>query len=119
MPCKIPQQEGAFSVGWRGRAGLNSDFQLQSDFPRSRPMHRCGWLPRRKQQLERLPCLAYRGTSPIRKHPPHWDPPRTQGTGLRQGLRGLRFLMSEVPVYGPQKGPNVGFLYPKDPPMTY
>ena len=40
----------------------------------------------------------YRGTSPIRKHPPPQDPPRTLGKGLRQGPRGLRFLVGEVPV---------------------
>ena len=26
---------------------------------------------------------VYRGTSPIRRHPPPWDPPRTLGIGLR------------------------------------
>ena len=27
------------------------------------------------------------------------DPPRTLGIGLRLGLRGVRFLVSEVPLY--------------------
>ena len=41
----------------------------------------------------------YRGTSPIRKRPPSQDPPRTLGIGIRQGPKGLRFLVSEVPLH--------------------
>ena len=41
----------------------------------------------------------YRGTSPICKHPPPWDPPGTLRIGLRQGPRGVRFLVDEVPLY--------------------
>ena len=40
----------------------------------------------------------YRGTSPIRKCPPPWDPFRTPGIGLRHGPRGLSFMSSEVPL---------------------
>ena len=42
---------------------------------------------------------AYEGTSPIRKRPPPKTLPRTLGIGLRQGPRGVRFLVSEVPLY--------------------
>ena len=42
----------------------------------------------------------FRGTSPIRKHPPPYDPRRTLGIVLREGPRGVHFLMSEVPLYG-------------------
>ena len=41
---------------------------------------------------------VYRGTSLIKKRPPPEDPPRTLGTGLRKGPRGVRFLVSEVPL---------------------
>ena len=44
---------------------------------------------------------THRCTSLIRKRPPPYDPPRTLSIGLRQGLRRVRFLMSEVPLYGP------------------
>jgi len=44
------------------------------------------------------PC---RDTSLIRKRLPSYDPPRTLGIGLRYGPRGVRFLVSEVPMYGP------------------
>ena len=40
-----------------------------------------------------------RVTTLIRKRQPPWDPPRTLGIGLRKGLRGLCFLISEVPLY--------------------
>jgi len=42
---------------------------------------------------------AYRGTSLIRKRPPPYDPPMTLGLDLRLGPRGVRFLVSEVPLY--------------------
>ena len=42
----------------------------------------------------------FRGTSPIRKHPPPYDPRRLLGKFIREGPRGVRFLMSEVPLYG-------------------
>ena len=42
--------------------------------------------------------VKYRGTSPTRKHQFPQDPPRTLGIGLRQGPRGVRFLVSEVPL---------------------
>ena len=42
---------------------------------------------------------TYRGASPIRKRSPPSDLPRTLGIGLRQGARGVRFLVSEVPLY--------------------
>ena len=42
--------------------------------------------------------LEYRGASPIRKCPPLKNPFRTLGIGLRQGLRGVGFLVSEVPL---------------------
>ena len=42
---------------------------------------------------------ACRDTSPIRKHPPIQDPPRTLGIGLQYGPRGLRSLVSEVPLH--------------------
>jgi len=39
-----------------------------------------------------------------KKTPTHpWDPARTLGIGLRQGPRGVRFLISEVPLYRPSK----------------
>ena len=41
----------------------------------------------------------YRGTSPIRKRPPPEEPPRTLGIGLRWVPRGVRFLISEVPLH--------------------
>ena len=41
---------------------------------------------------------VYRGTSPIRKRPPPYDPPTTLGIGIRQGPRGVRFLVCEVPL---------------------
>ena len=47
-------------------------------------------------RIETKPC--YRGTSLIRKRPAPWDPPRTLGIALLQGLRGVRFLVSEVPL---------------------
>ena len=34
-----------------------------------------------------------------KKHPPPYDPPRTLGMGLRQGPRGVRFLISKVSLY--------------------
>ena len=40
----------------------------------------------------------HRGTSPVRKRPPPYDPPMTLGIGLRQGPRGVRVLISEVPL---------------------
>ena len=40
-----------------------------------------------------------RGTSLIRNRPPPSDPPRALGIGLLWGLRGGRFLMSEVSLY--------------------
>ena len=43
-----------------------------------------------------------RGSSPIRKRPPPYDPPRTLGIGLRQGPRWVCFLISEVPMYAPR-----------------
>ena len=33
-----------------------------------------------------------------RQHP--YDPPNTLGIGLRQGPRGVRFIISEVPLQG-------------------
>ena len=39
----------------------------------------------------------YRGTLPMRNRSPPYDPPTTLGIGLRKGLSGLCFLMSEVP----------------------
>ena len=39
-------------------------------------------------------------SSPIRQRPPPWDPPRTPGIGLRQGPRGVRFLIREIPRVG-------------------
>ena len=41
---------------------------------------------------------VYGCTAPIRKHPPPEDPPRTLGMVLRYGLRGVSFLMNEVPL---------------------
>ena len=41
----------------------------------------------------------YKPTSPTRKRPPQEDHPRTLGMGLRESPRGVRFLMSEVPLY--------------------
>ena len=41
----------------------------------------------------------YRGTSPIKKRPPPYDPFMTLGMGLQLGPRGERFLTSEVPLY--------------------
>jgi len=38
----------------------------------------------------------YRVTSPIRKRPSPWDPPRTLSMGLLQGPRGVRLSLSEV-----------------------
>ena len=46
--------------------------------------------------------LRCRGASLIRNRPPPKDPPRTLGTGLRYGPRGVRFLVSEVPLYQPK-----------------
>jgi hypothetical protein len=40
--------------------------------------------------------LQNRGTSPIKKRPPPQEPPRTLRIGLRQGPRGMRFLVIEV-----------------------
>ena len=49
---------------------------------------------------------TYRCASPIRKGPSPHDLPRTLGIGLRQGPRGVRFLMtSEVPLYSNRDGP--------------
>ena len=42
--------------------------------------------------------VQYRGTSPIRNRPPPYDPPKTLGTGLWQGPRWMRSLISEVPL---------------------
>ena len=42
---------------------------------------------------------AYRSASLVRKRPTLWDLPRTLGTGLLQGPRGVHFLVSEVPPY--------------------
>jgi len=42
---------------------------------------------------------VYRGTSLARKRPPPQDPPRILGVGLLSGLRGVHFLVSEVPLY--------------------
>ena len=39
------------------------------------------------------------GTSPIRKRQLSQDPPRTLSIGLPQGPRGMRFLVTEVPLY--------------------
>ena len=41
-----------------------------------------------------------RGVSPIRKCPPPHDPPMTLGISLRKGPRGMRFIISEVTLYG-------------------
>ena len=41
----------------------------------------------------------YRGTLPIKKHSPPYDPPKTLGIGLRKDPRGVNFLVSEVPLY--------------------
>ena len=66
---------------------------------------------------------AYRGTSPIRKRPPPYDPPSTLGTGLRLGPRGGRFHMSEVPLYAPAEGLCPGLqdtptcAFTRDPPL--
>ena len=43
------------------------------------------------------PMATYRVTSPVRKRPTPWDPPRTLGVGIRWGPGGVLFLMSEVP----------------------
>ena len=42
--------------------------------------------------------VDYRGTSLIRKHPPHQGPPRTLRIGIRWGPRGVRFVVREVPL---------------------
>ena len=42
---------------------------------------------------------GYRGTSSMRKRHPPYDPPTTLAIGLRYVSRGVRFLMSEVPLY--------------------
>ena len=44
--------------------------------------------------------ICYRSTSLIRKCPSPKDSPRTLGIGLRNDPRGVRFLISEVPLYG-------------------
>ena len=44
---------------------------------------------------------VYRGTLPMGKRPPPWDPPETLGIGLLQCPRGFHFLTSEVPLYTP------------------
>ena len=44
--------------------------------------------------------MTYRGTSPRRKRPHPWDPPRTLGIELLQGPKGRLFLEGEVPLYG-------------------
>ena len=51
-----------------------------------------------EQGLGARGACAYRGTSPIRKRPPPWDPPRALGVGLLWGPRGVRFRVSEVPL---------------------
>ena len=40
----------------------------------------------------------YKGISLTKQRPPLQDPPRPLGIGLRQGPRGVVFLMSEVPL---------------------
>ena len=39
-----------------------------------------------------------------KKPPPPKDPPRTLGNVLLQGPRAVRFLISEVPLYGASDG---------------
>ena len=41
---------------------------------------------------------TYRCTSPMRKRPRPWDPPKTLNVGLRQGLRGVRLII-KVSLY--------------------
>ena len=41
----------------------------------------------------------YLGSQVVDVWVPPWDSPRTLGIGLRQGPRGLHFLVSEVPLY--------------------
>jgi hypothetical protein len=55
--------------------------------------------------------VVYRGTSPIRKRPPPYDPPMTLGLGLRYGLTGVRFLTSEVPLYSVDSLPMIGNVF--------
>jgi hypothetical protein len=53
----------------------------------------------------------HRGTSPIRKRSTPYDPPTTLGTGLRQVPRGVRFRMSEVPLYCLPTSDTLTYLY--------
>jgi len=51
-----------------------------------------------KERSRTSPVSDYRGTSPIREHPPPQEPPRT--LGLRWGPWGEYFLVNEVPLQG-------------------
>ena len=49
--------------------------------------------------LEAASGLCLQGYLAHQKRPPPQDPPRTLPIGLRWGPRGVRFLVSEVPLY--------------------
>ena len=87
-------------VGGRGadseqRQGVGPAADLCGQVEREGGMLHCVYLPGK-----------YRGTSPIRKHPPRYDSPTTQVIGLRKpgvvggSQGGGRFLMSQVRLYG-------------------
>ena len=52
--------------------------------------------------VESVKGVGYGHTGVLRSKetPPPQDPPRTLGIGLRQGPTGVRFLLSEVKLYG-------------------
>ena len=76
-----------------------------------------------RQRQYTLGIQGSRGTSPVRKRPPPYDPPKTLGIGLREGPTRRQFLMSEVPLYlgvvkqAPAPGCLQGYLAHKEYPL--
>ena len=104
-PASIAQPECNLLVGTI--SALPDTLLLEKQTPASnrRLYNRCLLLWRRFAERRYRECsggvdlvFACRGTSPIRKPPSPYDPPKTLGIGLWQGPRGVRFLMSEVPL---------------------
>ena len=87
------------------------DEQLRHNKLRAPESETPGYEPFQVRRRSEIPSKNM-GTSPIRKRPPFLDPLKTLGMRLRYGPRGVRCLMSDIPLYPNPRGGVCGLQDP-------